>query len=47
VRLPEGKKPVSVKLLASDQQPHTREASGALEVKIPSVLVHEVLAIDL
>ncbi len=47
VRLPEGRKPVNVKLLASDQSPDTREASGVLEVRVPSILVHEVLAIDL
>ncbi len=47
VRLPGGKKPVNVRLLSSDQSPDTREASGVLEVRIPSILVHEVLAIDL
>ncbi|HYK90737.1 MAG TPA: beta-galactosidase trimerization domain-containing protein [Acidobacteriota bacterium] len=47
VRLPEGKKARGVKLLTSNQLPYTREASGILEVRIPSILVHEVLAIDL
>jgi hypothetical protein len=47
VRLPEGKRAQKVQLLVSGQAPRTREVGRVLEVKIPLILVHEVLAIDL
>jgi hypothetical protein len=47
VRLPEGKRAQKVQLLVSGEVPGTREIGGFLEVKIPLILVHEVLAIDL
>jgi len=47
VRLPEGKRAQKVQLLVSGEVPRTREIGGFLEVTIPLILVHEVLAIDL
>ncbi len=47
VCLPEGKKARKVQLLVGEQVPRARESGGFLEVDIPSILVHEVLAIDL
>lgn len=47
VRLPEGKRATKVQLLASNQQPRFEEKSGFLEVTVPSILVYEVVAIDL
>jgi hypothetical protein len=46
VRLPQDKKPRKVQLLVSDQVPRTREAAGVLTVWVPSILDHEVVAID-
>jgi hypothetical protein len=36
-----------VQLLVSGGTPRTREANGVLELTIPSVLDHEVVAVDL
>jgi len=47
LRLPEGKEVRQVKLLVSGQLPRTSEAGGMLAVSIPSILDHEVVAIDL
>ena len=47
VRLPEGTRAQKVQLLISGQQPHTRETSGVVEVTVPSIVAHEVVAIDL
>jgi len=47
LRLPAGRKASKVQLLAGGQQPACRENGGYLEVVVPSVLVHEVVAIDL
>ena len=47
MRLPEGKKPRAVKLLVSGITPRTREANGELHLPVPSILDHEVIAIDL
>jgi hypothetical protein len=47
VRLPAGRKALKVQLLVSGNRPRAFEAGGLLEVKIPSILAHEVLAIDL
>ncbi len=46
VRLPEGRKPLKTQLLVSGGRHQARESGGFLEVVIPSILVHEVLAID-
>ncbi len=47
VRLPDGRRAAKVQLLVAGQAPRVREAAGVLEATIPSILVHEVLAIDL
>lgn len=47
VRLPEGTRAQKVQLLVSGQQPHTRETSGVVEVTVPLIVAHEVVAIDL
>ncbi len=47
VRLPEGKKPAKVRFLVSGNVPSVRINSGYLETAVPSIALHEVLAIDL
>jgi hypothetical protein len=47
VRLPEGKKAKKVQLLAAGRAPRVVESAGAITVTVPSVLDHEVVAIDL
>ncbi len=47
VRLPEGARAQKVQLLVSGQQPRTQETSGFVEVTVPSIVAHEVVAIDL
>src|SRR5215471_16338674 len=47
VRLPDGKKPRGVKLLVAGGSPRIRETSGELRLTIPSILGHEVVAVDL
>jgi hypothetical protein len=46
LRLPEGIRPRRVHLLVGNSQPRARESAGHLEVAVPSVLAHEVLAVD-
>ena len=47
VRLPEGVKPRKVQLLTAGAEPRTEIAGRWLSLTVPSVLVHEVVAIDL
>ncbi len=47
LRLPDGKKARKVQFLVSGREPAAREESGYLEVIVPPILVHEVLAVDL
>lgn len=47
VLLPRGKKARKVQLLVAGGTPHVREASGSLTLIVPSILVNEVVAIDL
>ena len=47
VRLPEGKKARAVKLLVAGGTPRVREAAGELRLSVPSILDHEVVAVDL
>jgi hypothetical protein len=47
VRLPEGRRASKVQLLVSGRTPRTEESAGALTLTVPSILVHEVVAIDL
>jgi putative glycosyl hydrolase-like family 6 (GHL6) protein/glycosyl hydrolase family 42 (putative beta-galactosidase) len=47
VRLPEGKKARKIQLLVSGQVPRTNISGQTLTVSVPSILDHEVVAIDL
>ena len=47
VRLPRGKKARKVQLLVAGGSPHVRETSGSLTLTVPSILINEVVAIDL
>jgi hypothetical protein len=47
VRLPEGRKAKKVQLLAAGVAPRVQESAGVISVTMPSVLDHEVVAIDL
>jgi hypothetical protein len=47
VRLPEGKKARKVQLLVSGRVPQTSTSEQMLTVSVPSILDHEVVAIDL
>jgi len=48
VRLPEGKRAAKVQfLVGGGTAPRVAERGGWVEVTVPSVLVHEVVAIDL
>jgi hypothetical protein len=47
VRLPEGTRVRKVRLLAGDKTAHTERTGTYLSVTVPSVLDHEVVAIDL
>jgi len=47
VKLPQGRRARKVQFLVSNRIPHVREVPGAVEVDVPSILLHEVLAIDL
>jgi len=47
VRLPDGLKPTNVQLLVSGQRPRVVESPGHVEVIVPSILDHEVVAIDI
>ncbi len=47
VRIPKEKKVKGVKLLSAEKLKKVKEEQGYLTVVVPSVLVHEVVAIDL
>ena len=47
VRLPQGQRAKKVQLLVNGQTPRTEESAGHLSLTVPSILVHEVVAIDL
>ena len=47
IRLPEGQKSRGIKLLVSGQTPRAQQAAGQIHLTIPSILDHEVVAIDL
>ncbi len=46
IRLPEGQKSRTVKLLASGQTPRVQQTNGQIRLTIPSILDHEVVCID-
>jgi hypothetical protein len=47
VRLPEDRRPQRVRLLAADQTVPVDVSDGYLHVAVPTILDHEVIAIDL
>jgi Hypothetical glycosyl hydrolase 6/Beta-galactosidase trimerisation domain len=47
VKLPGGSKAKKVQLLVSGQTPQVQEQAGVVELTLPSILLHEVIAIDL
>jgi len=47
VRLPRGKKVRKTQLLVAGSSPQAHETAGYLTVTVPSIDVHEVVAIDL
>jgi hypothetical protein len=47
VRLPRGKKARKVQFLVAGGSPRVQESSGSLTLTVPTILVHEVVAIDL
>jgi Hypothetical glycosyl hydrolase 6 len=47
IRVPAGARPSKVQLLTAGRVPRMEEANGVLTVTVPSVDVHEVIAIDL
>ncbi|MBZ5582439.1 MAG: beta-galactosidase trimerization domain-containing protein [Acidobacteriia bacterium] len=47
IRLPQGARAKKVQLLVSGRTPVVREANGAISLTIPSILDHEVVAVDL
>ena len=47
VKLPAGAKPSRVHLLVGDRTPRVEETSGYVDVTIPAIVDHEVVAIDL
>jgi hypothetical protein len=47
LRLPEGAKPKQVRLLAADRKVRSQRSGPCLELTVPSILDHEVVAVDL
>jgi hypothetical protein len=47
LKLPEGTRPKAVRLLVAGKTPSAHESSGWLELAVPEVLAHEVVAVDL
>jgi len=46
IRIPAGMRPSKVQLLTAGTAPRTSLANGVLTVTVPSVEVHEVIAVD-
>ena len=47
IQLPAGARPKQVHLLTADTTPRTEQSNGVLTVTVPSVEIHEVVALDL
>jgi hypothetical protein len=47
VKLPEGAKAAKVQLLVGDRAPRAETPAGYVDVIVPTILDHEVVAIDL
>jgi len=46
IRLPQGKRPRKVTLLTSNDTPRNQVANGELRLRVPSILDHEVVAVE-
>jgi hypothetical protein len=46
LRMPDGLRAKAVKLLVAGTTPPVRESGGSLEILVPSILAHEVVAVD-
>jgi hypothetical protein len=47
VRMPDGARAKGVRLLVAGTTPTVRESQGWLELAVPSIRAHEVVAVDL
>jgi hypothetical protein len=47
LRLPAGKRAAKVQLLVGSTVPRVQEAAGVISLTVPSILDHEVIAVDL
>jgi hypothetical protein len=47
LKLPQGRRPRAVRLLVANTTPAAREANGWLEITVPRIAEHEVVAIDM
>ena len=47
VRLPEGARAKKIQLLTAGSTVRAREAAGVLTMSVPSVEIHEVVAVDI
>lgn len=47
LRMPEGAKPKQVRLLAADKKVRSQSSGPYLSLTVPSILDHEVVAVDL
>jgi hypothetical protein len=47
IRVPDGRRVRKVQFLVSGKAPAYREAGGVVSVEIPSIDLHEVVALDL
>ena len=47
LRLPEGRRAKRIQLLVDGKEPRTSSAGQLIEITVPSIAVHEVIAIDL
>jgi hypothetical protein len=47
IRLPKGTTARGVKLVVGGQEPEVKREQGALSLTVPSILDHEVVAVDL
>jgi hypothetical protein len=44
--LPEGRKPSKIQFLVGRHVPQADQSGGYLQVTVPSILLHEVIAVD-
>jgi hypothetical protein len=46
IRVPEGRRVKSARLLAAGTDVHYREENGAIVIEVPAIDIHEVVALD-